>query len=237
VVDDQFSAAVAALSRPNDGFSSLTEPILGVIPVNGASVSTLGELLGSETVEASDEVIGRIDELQFDLGEGPCWDAISTGEPVLEPDLSRTERPWPAFMEALRVESEVGALFAFPLSVGSLRIGAVDLYTHDPVALDELSIRRLVVFSGLLGRRVLERALHVSGEHADGAPPRHSRHLLHQATGFVIAQLGVTADEATLLIQAHAFSKGVGMIDVAEQILDRSLTFSVSGTGIEVPSD
>lgn len=230
--DERFAAAVAALSRPHDGNGSLTEPILEVIPLTGASVSTIGEVLGSETVEASDAIIGRIDELQFDLGEGPCWDAVALGEPVLEPDLTSPVRSWPAFANALRTEHEVGAIFAFPLSVGSLRLGAIDLYNDDPVRLDGAAIDRLVVFSGLLGRRVLERALRLS-DSAEAGISRHGRRLVHQATGFVIAQLGVSAEDATLLIQAHAFAKGQSMEDVAHQILDRTLTFTASGARIE----
>lgn len=230
--EDRFAAAVAALSVPHDGSRSLTEPILEIVPLAGASISTIGEVLGSETVEASDAIIKRIDELQFDLGEGPCWDAVAVGEPVLEPDLARPDRAWPAFTDALRSEHEIGALFAFPLSVGSLRLGAIDLYHDDPVTLDGVAIDRLLVFSGLLGRRVLERALRLS-DSAEAGVSRHGRRLVHQATGFVIAQLGVSADDAALLIQAHAFAKGRSMEEVAQQILDRSLTFTASGARIE----
>jgi hypothetical protein len=233
MTEKRFAAAVEALSRPHGGASSLTEPILDVIPVTGVSVSTIGTVLGSETVEASDAVIGRIDELQFDLGEGPCWDAIATGEPVLEPDLSAPVRAWPVFADALRREHGVGAIFAFPLSVGSLRLGAVDLYNDDPVRLDGVAVDRMLVFSGLLGRRVLERAIHLSGDPAADGVSRHGRRLVHQATGFVIAQLGVSARDAVLLIQAHAFAKELSMEDVAQQILDRTLTFTVSGARIE----
>lgn len=233
VSDARFADAVAALSRPHDGERSLTEPLLGVIPVAGASVSTIGDLFGSETVEASDAIIGRIDELQFDLGEGPCWDAVATGRPVLEPDLRRPIREWPVFADSLRREHEVGAIFAFPISVGSLRLGAVDLYNHDPVSLDDESVGRLLVFSGLIGRRVLERAVLLSDDSLGDGLSRHSRRLVHQATGFVIAQLGVSADDAVLLIQAHAFSAGLSMDEVATRILDRSLTFTVNGSRIE----
>ena len=50
-----------------------------VFPVTGSAVSTVGGFLGSETVAASDEYAARLDELQFDLGEGPCWDAVRSG--------------------------------------------------------------------------------------------------------------------------------------------------------------
>lgn len=233
--EDRFAAALAALSRPTGGSESLTEPILGIVPVSGASVSTLGELLGAESVEASDAIIRRIDELQFDTNEGPCWDAVLTGEVVLEPDFrDRPRSSWPRFSEGVRAH-DVGALFAVPVSLGSLRLGAIDLYNTDPVDLDAESVRRLLLFGGVLGRRVLQRALESVADAGDEAAGegRHSRHRIHQAAGFVIAQLGVSADDALLLLQARAYADGVSMAEVAEEVLERRLVFTATGSVIE----
>ncbi|RUQ98295.1 GAF and ANTAR domain-containing protein [Labedella endophytica] len=235
MTEERFTAALAALSRPSGGSESLTEPILGIIPVTGASVSTIGELLGMESVEASDAIIRRIDELQFDMSEGPCWDAVERGEPILEPDFRHRPRGmWPRFSEGVRVH-DVGALFAVPVSLGTLRVGAIDLYHRDPIELDDEAIRRLLIFGGVIGRRVLRRALESTPDAADevSGGGRHSRYRIHQAAGFVIAQLGVTADDALLLLQARAFSTGSSMEEIAEQILEKRLTFSVTGAVIE----
>ena len=50
---------------------------------------------------ASDEASERIDELQFELGEGPCMDAFASRRPVLEADLvvGGTAR-WPLYAAA-----------------------------------------------------------------------------------------------------------------------------------------
>lgn len=230
---ERFAAAVAALSRPTGGSESLTEPILGVIPVTGVSISTLGEVLGLESVEASDAIIRRIDDLQFDLGEGPCWDAFDLGEPVIEPDFrNRPRRTWPLFTEGVRPH-DVGALFAVPVSLGTVRLGAIDLYHSDPIELDQEAIEQLMVFGGIIGRRVLERALRSSADIGDPGEGRHSRHRIHQAAGFEIAQLGVSADDALLLLQARAYSSGSSMAEVAEQVLEKRLVFSVTGAVIE----
>jgi hypothetical protein len=56
--------------------------------VTGAAVSTMCGPVATDTVCATDDVAFRIDELQFDLGEGPCWEAFTGRRPVLVPDLS-----------------------------------------------------------------------------------------------------------------------------------------------------
>ena len=228
---DRFAAAADALSKMDSDSSSLTTPILDVLPVTGASISTLGDFLGSETVAASDTLAVRIDEMQFDLGEGPCWDALRSGSPVLAPDLGRVKR-WPAFSEAISSQ-RVGSLFAFPLIIGPLRIGALDLYAVQPMELGSENAKRSEVFASIVSRHVLRRALGGSeGIEPDDLVP-NSRRIIHQATGFVIAQLGVSAEDAHLLIQGQAFSQGRSMREVAQDVIERRLTWELSANSIE----
>src|SRR4051795_11072818 len=119
VQDSELNQALDELETSTRA-SAYFEPFVQLFPVSGAAVSTIGELLGSETIAASDSLSARVDELQFDLGEGPCWDALSLGRPILEPDIrNRPRTVWPAFLPAL-LEHRVGSLFAFPLIVGPL---------------------------------------------------------------------------------------------------------------------
>jgi len=204
-----------------------------MFPVTGAAIATLGSFLGSETISASDALAARLDEVQFDLGEGPCWDAMSFARPVLEPDIrSEPRRAWPAFSPAI-ADMEVASLFAFPLTVGTLRIGAIDLYCSKPVVLDEQQTHEASAMAHAVSRQVLRRALDDLGGDYDAVGNAFSRRLIHQATGMVLAQLRITADDARLVIQGHAFVTGRPMMEVAQDILDRELTFTQGTEGIE----
>jgi hypothetical protein len=44
-------------------------------------------LMSQATLCATDGVAARIEELQLDLGEGPCWVAMDSRVPVLLPDV------------------------------------------------------------------------------------------------------------------------------------------------------
>jgi GAF domain/ANTAR domain len=231
---DEFRLALDDLKDSEGREADLWRPFLGVLPIQGASISTMAEFLGTETISASDRQAARIDELQFDLGEGPCWDALALASPVLEPDIrSEPRRVWPAFSEAIRDEN-VGALFAFPLLFGPLRLGAVDLYASQPGHLTDRDARRTEALARVASRIVLLRALRLV-ESRDPAPEvnHFSRRVIHQATGMVIAQLDIPAEDAQLLIQAHAFAAGRSMIDVADDIVERRLSFASGVEGIE----
>lgn len=214
----------------NPDSSEFSAPFAVLFPVTGAAVSTLGDFLGSETLSASDETAARLDELQFDLGEGPCWDAMNEGNPVLITDVASSTR-WPAFTEATQ-RHDIRSLFAFPVRVGSLRIGAVDLYSTVPVIFGTDQSRQAVDLAGVVGRRVLQKVLLDSNsEYIDSSPNAYSRRLIHQATGMVLAQLRLSADDARLVIQGHAFAVGQPMMEVAQAIVDGQLDFSKESLG------
>src|SRR5947208_14656143 len=90
------------------------------LPVDGARLPlmTRDQTGGRALLGASDVVGARIEDLQFDLGEGPCVTAFGEARPVLVPDLQDDEPRvrWPMFTREVQVAG-VGSLFAFPLQV------------------------------------------------------------------------------------------------------------------------
>jgi hypothetical protein len=218
-----FDVAVAAVSTAEAHVSDLARPFLELFPVSGASISTLGTPLGSETVAATDALAVRLDELQFDLGEGPCWDALHTRRPVLESDLGRSDVSWPVFSKAVQTEG-VGAIFAFPLTIGSVSLGAVDLYSTAPLTLTPTQLQQASTLATIVSRVLLQDALERTGvpDNSDA----FSRRVIHQATGMVLAQLGVAASDAYLIIQARAFAENRPMREVATDVVARRLRFT-----------
>ena len=231
-------ASGSSLARPG----GLCGPCVDLLPVTGAAVSTLSGPINNETVCASDDVAFRIDELQFDLGEGPCWEAFASRRPVLVPDL-RNGPPvsWPVFSTAIR-ETSAAALFAFPLYVGGTGIGALDLYRSTAGPLDEEALRDARILADTVAIEVMRRILAaVAREQAEGtqvpaAPepssvmdPWHesprSRREIHQATGMIMDQLELTVGAAFARLRAHAFATDSTVADVAHEIVTRRLRF------------
>jgi GAF domain-containing protein len=114
------------------------------LPVSGVSVSVLSGKTIRETVGSSDVLADKIEDEQYALGVGPCYDAFARGGPVLVPDLrDSAENRWPAFSTAL-AETPVRAIFAFPLHLGGVVVGAVDTYRTEPGLLNAADLRDLL---------------------------------------------------------------------------------------------
>jgi len=233
---DVFDSARRTLSVAHERGTNLCDPFVESLPVSGAAISVMSGAVGQSTVSSSNAVAARLDELQFDLGEGPCWQAFKTRRPALSFNLRTGDNnEWPVFAEAVRsdtVASDVSAIFAFPLTVGSLDIGAVDLYTTSPVDLTPQQVAGATSLAEVAAWQVLRRVLSEQDVDALGgeqSAARSSRREVHQATGMVLAQLNISAEDAALLLRAHAFASGRSVREIATDVVERRLDFSQRG--------
>ena len=108
--------------------------IVDVLPVTAVGVTLITPGERPRYVAASDASALRYEELQTELGEGPCVAAYDSGEPIAVADLRCDER-FPAFATKA-VEAGLVAVFTFPLRQGEVCLGALDLYRDTPGLLD-----------------------------------------------------------------------------------------------------
>jgi GAF domain-containing protein len=118
----------------------LCEACTTLVPVTGAAIAEMIDANRLQTVCATDDVSEALETLQFTLGEGPCVQAVSTGRPVLVSDL-REVRPtrWPRFAEAAN-QTPARAVYSFPLRIGVINMGMLDLYRDQPGPLTDAEL-------------------------------------------------------------------------------------------------
>jgi GAF domain-containing protein len=209
---------------PRTDGGGLASPFLDLLPVTGAAISVFDQHRRAALIEATDATAARLEELQFDLSEGPSVDAFTTAAIVVVPDLAAADR-WPAFLQST-ADLGVGAVFAFPLLLGAACTGTVTCYRATPGGLDteEPDIAALCrAIAAPAFRRAIVLADH---EMPDDAAPIESRREIHQATGMVLTQLDITATDALSRLRAYAFSSGFTVQEIAHDVVDRRLNFA-----------
>lgn len=220
------------------GDQNVCAPYLEKLPITGAAVSLFGGSAAETLVSASDELAARLDELQFNLGEGPRWRAHQTRLPVLIPDAqSTTDDEWPMFRQAI-AGTDAAALFVFPLTVGAMDLGVVELYHAVRGNLNRSDQSMAAVLAGQTSWYLLRKILSLSSPDTDPAlePALMSRREIHQATGMVLAQSGATAAESLLLLRAYAFANDLTLGETAAAVLERRLTFDTDKGGASGPA-
>ncbi|MET1065175.1 MAG: GAF and ANTAR domain-containing protein [Arthrobacter sp.] len=220
-----------AMAEGLDG--GLCAGFLELLPISGAAISVFSGLAPETMVCATNAVAARIDELQFDLGEGPRWEALQNRRPVLIADVrNRPHGDWPVFAKSL-LDLDVSALYVFPLALGALDVGVVELYSSEVGPLSREEQATAFELANATVWRLLPQLLTIApGGAASDIPPDGSplsRREVHQATGMVLAQAGTSAREALLLMQAHAFAQGRTVRDVAREVVSRTLDFTPGG--------
>src|ERR1700724_2699775 len=95
----------------------LVQRIVDVLPITAAGVTLISPGSDPRYVAASDDSALRFEQLQTELGEGPCLAAYQTGNAVGVPDLRKDGR-FPNFAPRA-LEAGLLAVFTFPLRHGS----------------------------------------------------------------------------------------------------------------------
>jgi GAF domain/ANTAR domain len=195
---------------------------------SGVGVSVVSERGGLMAAASSGATSALVEDLQFSLGEGPCLDAHASQQPVLVPDLTAGTAlaTWPGYAPAAH-QHGVRAVFAFPLQVGTARLGSLDVYRDRPGALTPRAFSRARDYADIALATILD-AQADPGNEGDSLARSLSesggnRLEIYQAQGMVMVQLGISIDDAMARIRAHAFADNRRLIDVANDLIARRL--------------
>lgn len=222
---DRLHQILAVMADGGNGWSSggICAACPKIVGVKGAGVMLMSGDIPRGSLCTTDEVSHLIEELQYTLGEGPCVDAYQQNAVVIEPDLADpAKRRWPAFTPPA-VQAGVRAIFGFPMSVGSVRLGALNLYRDVAGPLTSEQHADALVVAEVAARWVLEAqagaALDTVAEELEVSAEFHFT--VHNAAGIVSVQEGISVTEALIRLRAFAFSSDRSLADVAQDVIAR----------------
>jgi GAF domain-containing protein len=218
---------LAGETVPGQETRRLCEVCADVTGMSGAGIMLMSGDVPRGSVCTTNQVSDVIEQLQYGLGEGPCVDAYKQDRPVLEPDLAEPATPrWLAFA-APAVEAGVRAIFGFPLQVGAVRLGALNLYRDRPGPLTDEQHADALVMADVAAQALLVLQANappgkLAAELEAGAD---FQYVVHQASGMVAAQLEVSVGQALIRLRAYAFGNDRPLTKVAQDVVARKLRF------------
>ncbi len=146
---------------------------------------------------------------------------------VADLDAFRSVTRWPLYVSESS-PSPYRAQYAFPLHVGAIRLGVLTLYRAQPGVLDETELADAMLHA----EAATILLLHLQDVSEDGVSLHSDLDIsfstaaeLHQATGMVAVQAGISMSQALLLLRGHAFGSGRAPLEVAHDVLTRRLSF------------
>jgi GAF domain-containing protein len=234
MVSEQMTMVLALLDRASapNGTGGLSRPAsaaaAAVLGVDGIAAGIGAGPQGVALAWDGDAVSAGLENQQFTLGEGPGLDAAASGVPVLVADLLEARTRWPEFAPAA-VELGVRAVFAFPLRIGAISVGTMLAHRGSVGPLNPAAVTDALALADSVTIALLDRSFS-DADRADQAPlgwaaPVTFRAEVHQATGMISVQLGVSLAEALVRLRAHAWSGDRLLADVAADVVARRLRF------------
>lgn len=213
---------------PERSAANLAAPFLDLLPITGVAILVFDEGGRQSTIYSSDRTSARLEEIQFDLGEGPVIDAFLNSETRQMTDVrAASSSEWPMFIDAL-FDLPVAAVIAVPIVMGAACIGVALCYRSMRGEFDREEHETAAALGRAIAGPALRTAIRLARQGSQGqdSPPIELRRDVHQATGMVLAQLEVSATEAFARMRAYAFSSGRSLREVSHDVLIRRLDFS-----------
>jgi GAF domain-containing protein len=200
-VEDTLEAVVAAAMENIPG-------------VEHAGISLLDR--GSiRTMAPSDEIVSRIDKLQYQLGEGPCVNAITDHHTYRTGDLAREAR-WPRFGEETATMG-IRSMLSFRLFTGEGTLGALNLYATERDAFDQNSQQIGELFA-------VHAAIALAGSRQEShlLAALDSRDVIGMAKGILMERHHVTDDRAFAIMVDASQKSQLKLNEVARWLVDEA---------------
>jgi GAF domain-containing protein len=215
--DRQLATAARALAEEPSTLSTLERAVdVASELVEGCDLAGISVVRGGQvdTPAASHEALRRMDELQFEMEEGPCRDALKQHEVVLVSDLAEDPR-WPRWGPQMVEELGVRSSLSLRLFLEGDDLGALNLYGYEPDAFDQedlldglvLAAHAAVALANTLEQDQLKRAL-------------DTRRVIGEATGMLRERFDLSTDQAFGVLKRVSSEQNIKLFRVAHYLVE-----------------
>ena len=168
---------------------------------------------GIDTPVGSNEALNRIDELQFVLKEGPCFDALHLHEIAHSRDLANDTR-WPQWGPLVAKEAGVVSIVSYRLYTTQDTLGAMNLYSTKPDAFDADDINNGQALAAHVG---VALAASQNVEHLEMGIT--NRTVIGRAEGILMERFDLAPDQAFAVLRRVSQRRNVKLNRVAEELV------------------
>ncbi len=166
-----------------------------------------------ETVVSTSELAGRCDLLQYELGEGPCLEAVWDDDSYLVCNTETDER-WPVWGPRVAREG-AGSVLAIRLATETETLGALNLYAAAPDAFTRDDVDLALVYA-VHATNAMQSARLITGL----STAVQSRHLIGVAQGILMSRYDLSMDEAFEVLRRYSSHANVKLRDIAALVAE-----------------
>ena len=201
--------AAAARKSPAEALAAVIAMAEASGPCAAASI-TMRTGKTVESVAYSSDLILKADQLQYELEQGPCLDAVWADGVFIVEDMAADGR-WPRWAPAaagLGVGSSLSVHLFTDTALGSLNLYSLHPRGYNPVEVEAAKViaaHASVILAYTRAEQQLWQAI-------------DTRNLIGQAQGMIMQKYGITADKAFAVLRRYPQTQNTKLVVIAEQL-------------------
>lgn len=169
------------------------------------------------TYGTTDERINPVDQAQYDSNRGPCVDALKSGETQYF-DGTDVEARWRVFAESA-ADCGVYSVMSFPLKFNEEVIGALNFYSRERDAMRPGHREEGSLYAAQAAVAIANAQAYLAKDTqlSQLEEGLQTRTMIGQATGLLMAQEGLTSDEAFQKLVYVSQNSNIKLREIAQR--------------------
>ena len=215
------------------GLGRVVEATRTVVGVDGTGLTLAHEDGRPRWVAVSDAAMELLEQIQHELGEGPCLAAFAQDRVVAVQDLRR-ELVWDRLATVVG-QLQVRGVLSVPVRLADQPVGTLDVYASQPRAWTPTEVEALGALA-VVTAELVSTGVELANREVEVAQLRRAlanRVWIEQAKGVLAATRGVGPDQAFQQLRSQARSSSRKLADLAEEIVQAAQRERVAALAVD----
>jgi GAF domain-containing protein len=215
------------------GLGPVVEATRTVVGVDGTGLTLAHEDGQPRWVAVSDAVMELLEQVQHDMGEGPCLAAFAEDRVVAVEDL-RSERVWDR-LAAMVGRLQVRGVLSVPVRLADQPVGTLDVYVSQPRAWSASEVEALGALA-VVTAELVSTGVELANREVEVAQLRRAlanRVWIEQAKGVLAVTRGVGPDQAFQQLRNRARSSSRKLADLAQEVVQEAQRERIAALAVD----
>lgn len=186
------------------------------------------------TIGPGDSLAHQVDQIQYELLEGPCLDAAQGDDLVRVDDLVLDER-WPRFSAAAVRKCGIRSMFSVQLNMEVDARAAINFYAREPQVFSDADFVAGAIFATFISLALEAEQARSEAEHLRLALQSNRR--IGMATGILMARGLLTSEQAFEQVRRVSQHLNRKLRDVADYVVETGQLPPVPAKSARQPVD
>jgi signal transduction protein with GAF and PtsI domain len=215
------------------GLGRVVEATRTVVGVDGTGLTLAHEDGQPRWVAVSDAAMELLEQIQHEMGEGPCLAAFAQDRVVAVEDL-RSELVWDR-LAAVVGRLQVRGVLSVPVRLADQPVGTLDVYVTQPRAWTTGEVEALGALA-VVTAELVSTGVELANRELEVAQLRRalaSRVWIEQAKGVLAATEGVSPDAAFQQLRSQARSSSRKLADLAQEVVQATQRERIAALAVD----